>query len=442
MAGAQLSQIAMTTTDVALVGRLKGEALATMAVGQAAYGLFLSLGIGLVAAVNPLVSQAYGAKKPEAISKAVSIGIVAALVSSLVAWGFLWRIDLLFNWIGYDPQVATLATGYTRACMWGLPFAFSFLVMKNYLDGVSLPKWPFYVALVGVAVNGIADYLLMFGVEGWIPALGVVGTGLATTTVNGFMALTLLLFSWKKEFTSSFKLLRKAHGKEFLEVGLPIAGSIGLEVGLFVFGALMMGKVGTAETAAHQIVLTLAATTFMIPLGISFAGATRVGQAVGAKDFSAVRPAGLTAILVGTGCMALSAIAFIITPNTFISLFWDPQVGEADAEVVRKYAVQLLIIAGIFQLFDGMQITAAGALRGMKDVKIPLIIGAISYWIVGLGFAYYLTFHTELRHVGLWIGFLLGLMCAGLGMMIRFLLLSSRLESDPTLQSAVTSEAL
>ena len=224
-----------------------------------------------------------------------------------------------------------------------------------------------------------------------------------------------------------------------MEVGLPIAGSIGVEVGLFVVGALMMGKLGADQAAAHQIVLVCAAATFMVPLGISFAGSTRVGQAVGRRDFQAVRPAGIASIVVGGGFMVLTATLFLLTPETFVELFWDPGIEKSIA--VKTFAMELLVIAGFFQIFDGIQVTAMGALRGIKDVKLPLLIGGLSYWLVGLGAAVYLTFYTELQHRGLWIGFLLGLATAGVSLTWRFLALSSRLAQDEELQKQVSVEA-
>ena len=439
MAFAQISQILMNTTDVALVGRLRGEALAAMAVGQATYGMLLSLGIGLIAAVGPLVSQAHGGRNDQAIARAVAVGTFASLLCCVLFCPLLYRVDLLFHWLDYPPEMQKLAVGYARAAAVGLPFAFFFLVQKNYLDSISRPKWPMVVALVGILVNGLADYALMFGRFGF-PALGVTGTGLATSAVNLFMALALLPICWKADFIKALWETTKREWREFMEVGLPIAGSIGLEVGLFVVGALMMGKLGNSEAAAHQIVLVCAATTFMVPLGISFAGSTRVGQAVGRRDFEAVRPAGIAAMATGCGFMALTAILFTLFPSNIVDLFWDPSVEKTLQ--VQAFAIEMLILAGIFQIGDGLQVTANGALRGIKDVKIPLLLGGLSYWVVGLGSATYLTFHTSLRHEGLWIGFVLGLTAAGVSLATRFLILSTRLRVDPELQKRVSVEAL
>ena len=425
MAGAQLSQLAMTTTDVAFVGRLQGEALAAMAVGQASYAFFLSAGIGLMAAVNPLVSQAYGARQgKEVLGRPVAVGCWCALLYTLVCWFCLWNIDLLFQKMAYEPAVCLSATAYTRAVMLGLPACFVFLCLKNYLDAVSRPRLPFLVSFLGVGVNAVADYALIFGKWGF-PQLGVMGTGLATSLVNLFMVLCLLALAWEGDFTRALWRPLRSDIREFLGVGLPIAGSILLEVGFFVAASLLMGKLGSDETAAHQIVMTCASLTFMVPLGLSFAGSTRVGQAVGAGQEARVQVAGLVAIALGVGFMFLSGSVFLAAPGSIVDLFWNPLQTD---DRVRGLAIDLLRIAGIFQVFDGLQVTTGGALRGMKDVRIPMLIALASYWLVGLPTSIYLAFHTPLRHRGLWLGLLTGLVCSGLGLLVRFWLLSRRLQ--------------
>jgi MATE family multidrug resistance protein len=321
--------------------------------------------------------------------------------------------------------------------MLGLPAFFVFLSVKNYLDSTSRPRVPFLVAFTAVGLNAVVAYALIFGRWG-APSFGVVGVGMTTSMVNFAMALSLLALTWRR-LAPGFLRLRRREALEFLTVGLPIAGSLLLEVGLFVMAALLMGKLGTEEAAAHQIVITCASSTFMIPLGISFAGAARVGQAVGAGQFQRVRAAGLAAIAVGAGCMMISGALFASLPGPLVDVFWSPS-GEAGE--VRAFAIDLLLIAGIFQVFDGLQVTASGALRGMKDVKVPLLIGFVSYWLVGLSTANYLAFSTPLRHLGVWLGLLSGLVCAGLALSVRFLLLSRRLGHDLELQERARAGSL
>lgn len=435
MAGAQLSQLAMTTTDVAYVGRLQEGAMAAMAVGQASYNLFLAFGIGLVAAVSPLAAQAHGAGRSRAACRPLGVGVWCALIYGIVSWAFLYNIDHLYRFLDYQPEVALQATVFVRSIMLGLPAFFVFLAMKNYLDSTSRPRIPFAVAFLAVGLNAVVAYALVFGVWG-APSLGVMGVGIATSMVNLSMAMALVALTWS-ELAPGFLRSRVSEVKEFLAVGVPIAGSIVMEVGLFVTAALLMGKLGTEEAAAHLIVVTCASSTFMIPLGISFAGATRVGQAIGAGEFTRVRAAGSAAIVVGVGCMMVSGTLFWLSPSQLVEVFWNP---EGDTGQVRVFATRLLLIAGVFQVFDGLQVTANGALRGMKDVKVPLLIAFISYWLVGLTAASFLAFSTPLRHQGVWLGLLMGLSCAGVALFLRFFVLSGRLGHDQDLQRRVRAE--
>lgn len=429
MAGAQLSQLAMTTTDVAFVGRLPGNGLASMAVGYAAYGIFLSFGIGLIAAVNPLASQAHGAGKRADTSSALAVGIVCAVLYGVLAQLCLFQVDKLYLLLGYSPSVTAVATSFVRALMLGLPAFLSFLAIKNYLDSTSRPKPAFVIAFAAIALNGLLDYTLVWGGFG-IPAVGVTGAGVATSLVNLAMAFALYGVV-RRELPPRFLKVDSGALKEFLSLGLPVAGSLLMEVGLFAICALLMGALGPDEAAAHQIVITCASATFMVPLGISFAGATRVGQAIGARELHRVRSAGLAAIAVGVATMLVSGALFLTVPQLFVDLLWKPE-GESR---VKEMAVQLLAIAAFFQIFDGLQVTTSGALRGMKDVETPMAICFASYWIVGVSVAVGVGFLTEFRHLGVWFGLLSGLALAGTILFLRFWQISGRVakqdESTP-----------
>lgn len=425
MAGAQLSQLAMTTTDVAFVGRLPGNGLASMAVGQAAYGIFLSIGIGLVAAVNPLVSQAHGAGKSEEASRTLGVGLSCAVTYGLLAQLCLYHVDALYRLLGYTPAVTALATDFVRTLMIGLPGFLSFLAIKNYLDSTSRPKLAFLIAFCAIALNGLLDYVLVLGRWG-APSIGVMGAGVATSSVNLAMALALY-GAVRSELPRGFLRSDLPAVKEFLALGLPVAGSLLMEVGLFAICALLMGRLGPDEAAAHQIVITCASATFMIPLGISFAGATRVGQAIGARQWSRVRPAGLAAIGVGVTSMLISGTIFLTVPEVLVNLLWEPADGGT---AVRRLAVQLLAIAAIFQMFDGLQVTTSGALRGMKDVKVPMLICFVSYWVIGFTVAVGAGLFTELRHHGVWLGLLSGLAVAGTVLFLRFWSFSGKISKQ------------
>lgn len=423
MAGAQLSQLAMITTDVALVGRLgKDEALASMAVGQAAYGLLLSFGIGLIAAVSPLASQAFGAGRRAEAERALGMGLYCAALFGLLANIILWPIDHLFSRLGYQAHVIYEATGYVHYLALGLPAFLVFLALKNYLDATSRPRLAFIVAFLAIAINFALDYGLIFGRLG-LPAWGMLGAAVATTSVNYLMALSLIAFVLR-ELGPRYWIPDQSELKSFSAIGLPSAMALLMEVGLFASSAFLMGMLGTDEAAAHQIVMTCASTTFMVPLGISFAGATRVGQKIGAQKYDEVQAAGLAAMAVGIIAMLLSGLLFATIPEVIVSFFWNPSQG---GEKVRSFAVDLLLIAAAFQIFDATQVTANSALRAMKDVRIPLALAFSSYWVIGLSLSVYLAFYTPLRHRGIWIGLSAGLCCAALSLAYRFVFLAHKL---------------
>lgn len=427
MALAQLAQIAMNFTDSAMVGRLDDSALAGMAVGHAINGFLMSLGIGLTAAVNPLAAQAHGAGREHEIHKIVGQGLLAAAIFSVLGFLILLLAGPISLALGHDPAIVAKATGYVFAVSFGLFPALCFFVFKNAFDAVSRPRVGLAIAVSGALLNIPCNYALMFGKWGF-PALGVTGTGLATTLVNLWIAVLMGALYWFYLGKPDLGWDRERF-REVLEVGLPIAGVIGVEVGLFVGAALLMGRLGVAEAAAHQIALTAAATTFMIPLGLGMAVTVRVGQKVGGGRPDQVAKAGWSAVGVALVFMSLTALLYMTRPLWVLQLFLDLE-DPRKAHTIAL-ACELLYLAGIFQIFDGLQVTAIGALRGLKDVNVPLAIGAFWYWGVGLTSAIYLAFYTPMAHRGVWMGFVLGLLGASVSLAWRFYRLSSAM--SPTL---------
>lgn len=416
MAGAQLAQIAMNFTDVAMVGRLNQASLAGLAVGQPLYSLCFALGIGVVVAVNPLVSQAFGAGDRERMGEALKHGVAAAVGVSLIFWTLLPFAGLLLDTLGHPEAIAGLGALYLGAAGWGLLPALVFQAYKNGLDAVSMPRVGLVIALTGAVVNVGLNWLLIFGNWGF-PAMGVVGAGWATTLVNCLNALAIAVVAhrYSELGTCPRPAFNLASLRRVLEVGLPISGSIAVEVGLFVIAALMMGRLGVTEAAAHQIAIVCASTAFMVPLGLGLAATVRVGQRVGAGELAGVAPAGWSSVLLGAGFMACTAALFTLFPHPIIGIFIDTH-----QPLLVEMAAQMLFLAGVFQVFDGVQVTAIGALRGLKDVKVPMLIGGFSYWAVGLTLSWWLGFFTPLRHVGVWIGLVVGLGVAAVALVLRF----------------------
>ncbi len=309
------------------------------------------------------------------------------------------------------------------ADIWGVAPHLWFGALRYFMEGLSRPRVVMIITIGAVMLNVIANYVLMYGKLGF-PALGLAGCGWATTLVFWSMFLVMVSVigsSQALKFYGVFSRLGKPDWHYFLEIfriGWPIGVTLGLEVGLFSFTALLMGLFGTAVLAAHQIAIQCASYAFMVPLGLSMAVSVRVGQATGRRDLPGARRAGYVGMWLGDSFMMISAICFWAFPRSIISLFLDVE-SALNREVVLTATVLLSLVA-VFQIFDGLQVTAAGALRGLKDTRIPMLIAVISYWFVGLTSGYVLGFQLDFEGVGLWWGLVLGLTTAALLLSWRF----------------------
>ena len=425
-----LAQNSMGFVDTVMVGRLGKEALAGVALGNMVYFFLLILCMGVILAVGPMVSQAFGAGKNEPIGRAVRQGFWMGGLLFVLFFGVIWNAGRIMIALGQDPQTVAMSQAYLRAVAWGfLPFLW-FIALRSFVESVSQP-WPVtIVAFGGLGLNVVLDYVLMFGKLGF-PALGLVGTGYATSIVMWSMCIALALHvrsSKRYRVYGVFSRLGKPdphYFKELLRIGWPIGASYGIESGLFTATAFLMGLVGQTQLASHQIAIQSAAFTFMVPLGIGIAASVRVGQAVGRRDVEGVRRAALAGVGLAVLFMSISASIFLIAPRAIVSLFLD--VSNPINADVYALATALLGIAAVFQVFDGIQVSTAGALRGLKDTRAPMLIGLVSYWGIGLGSSYLLAFRLELGAVGLWWGLVVGLGAASLLLLIR---LRRRLRTD------------
>lgn len=421
--GAQLAQMSMGFVDTVMVGRLGPEALAGVALGNTIFFFLLIVCSGVVQAVGPMVSQAYGAGAAEPITRSVRQGLWLAAALAVPAVLLLWNAGTLLRWAGQEAATVARSVGYLQAIVWGFPAALAFMALRSFVEGVGRPLPVTLITAFGVGVNVGANYLLMFG-PGPFPALGLEGTGWASTLVFWFLFGALALFVGRVAPYRSFQVfarLRKPDPAAFralVRLGWPIGVSSGVEAGLFTMTALMVGTLGAVPLAAHQVALQCAAFTFMVPLGIGIAASVRVGHAAGRGDGDGVRRAGYAGLLLATAAMAGAAVLFWTVPEAIVSLYLD--VGDpANAQVVRL-AVALLGVAAVFQVFDGVQVAAAGALRGLKDTRGPMLIAVATYWGLGLTAGYVLGLQRGGGAVGLWWGLVLGLAAAALLLLVRF----------------------
>ena len=418
---AQLAGTSMGFVDTLMVGRLGDEALAGIALGNTLYFFVLLLLTGVVLAVGPTVSQAHGAGDEEGVARAARQGLWLALGGTLLALPLFWNATTLLRLVGQEAGTAALAGAYIRAVSWGFLPALGLTALRGLLEGLSNPRPIMVIALVGVGLNVAANDVLMFGRFGF-PALGLVGTGYATTIVSWLMfALAALYVQVTLKGYRIFSRLRTPDPRtlrDLFTVGWPIGLTLGFEVGLFTITALLMGLLGATQLAAHQIALQTASLTFMVPLGLSIALSVRVGQAAGRGDGAGVRRAGSVGIGLSGAFMVLTALAFWALPRSIVGLFVDTR-DPANAPLIAL-AVTYLGVAAMFQVFDGLQVSASGALRGLKDTRMPMLISLFAYWGVGLGVGVWLAFGLGWGGRGLWLGLVAGLGTAAALLILRF----------------------
>jgi MATE family multidrug resistance protein len=415
LAGAQLAQAATTFVDTVMMGLLGSQTLAAGGLGASTFYALLTIGTGIVSSVSPLAAAAYGAGQGKAIGQIVRQGLWLSVVIALPVMLLVWHAAPILRLLGQQAENVVLAESYLRAIVWGFLPGLGFAVLKNYVSALSLPRPVIVIVAGGTLFNIVANYVLMFGKLG-LPALGLAGIGWASTLSLWVMFTALAGYILSQHPLRAHGVFQQLHQfdsqifAELMQVGLPIGVLAVAESGLFTVTTYLMGQLGTVPLAAHQIALQTAAVTFMVPLGISFATTVRVGQLIGQSDPQGARLAGYIGIGIAGLFMAAMAMLVWIMPERIVSLYLDIH-DPTNAEVLTL-AKRLLGVAAMFQMFDGIQVAAAGALRGLKDTRIPMLIGLIAYWGLGLTSGYLLGIHFGMGGVGLWWGLAIGLAVA------------------------------
>jgi MATE family multidrug resistance protein len=411
----QVGLMLMGTVDILMVGHVSPVALAAVALGNLYFIGWSIFGLGTLFALDPILSQALGARDGIAVQRGIQRGIVLAFVLTVPTTLVLLTVEPVLTLVGQPEEVIPYAAGYIyRTVLSVFPF-FVFVVLRQSLQAQRHTRPIVITIIVANILNAVLNYAWIFGELGF-PALGVFGSAWATLTSRWLMTLMLLSMGWpylRPHLTglaprvfAAVPLLR------ILAIGVPIGGQMMLEWGAFATIALLMGWLGITEVAAHQIALNLASLTFMVPVGISSAAAVLVGHAVGRGDPAAVRRAAAAALVIGIGFMSLTAVALIGFPRVFAELYTD----SAD---VLGIALLLLPIAGVFQVFDGAQVVALGALRGLGDTRMPMIAAIVGFWCLGIPASLWLGFRIELGAEGLWWGFVVGLSAVAVFLLLR-----------------------
>ena len=412
---AELGWMSMGVVDTIMVGHVSARVLAEVALGNLYFFNAIVLSMGTLMALDPVVSQAIGAHDDAAVGRAVQRGVVLALLLSAVTALLMLPVRSVLVLTRQQPEIIADTAAYVYVSIPGvLPFLL-FVVFRQTLQALHRVA-PIVWTIAGAnLLNAALNWVFVFGHLG-SPALGAAGSALATLVSRWVMAVALLALAWStlRPYVRPFRRAswQPAPLRRLLQLGVPIGLQMLLESGAFGAIGLMMGMLGTTEMAAHQIAITLAALTFMVPLGVGAAAAVRVGRGVGAGDEERARQAARAAFACGMGFMAVTALAFLVAPTFLASLF------TSDRAVLALAGV-LIPVAGVFQIFDGAQAVGAGVLRGLGDTRAPLLGMIIGYWLVGLPVSIALGFHTPLRAQGLWWGFVVSLSLVAVFLFVR-----------------------
>ncbi len=413
--GAQLGLVAMGVVDTMMVGRVSPPDLAAVALGNLFFFATGMFGVGVLLALDPVVAQAIGAEDREAAARGVQRGLLLALFLSVLTSAALTPAGLVFRAAGQPPEVIPIAVGYAFALIPGAPAFFLFVVFRQSLLSIGRVAPILLTALAANIVNFLLNWVLIWGNLG-VPRLGAVGSAWGTSLSRWFLALAILgaawpdlrpfLWPWRRGAARLRPLAR------MLLLGVPIGVQLELEWGAFAATGLLMGVLGAEAMAGHQIAVNLASFAFMIPIGIGAAASIRVGQEIGRGDASAARRAAGAALAAGTLFMVITAALFLAIPTLLGRAFTD------DAGVVRVAAL-LLPIAGVFQVFDGLQAVAAGVLRGAGDTRVPMLVNVLGFWTLGLPLSLLLAFRLDWGPRGLWWGLAAGLAVVAILLLLR-----------------------
>jgi MATE family multidrug resistance protein len=414
----QLGLIMMGVVDSLMVGELGSEYLAAAALSNHIVILILIVGLGVSMAVTPLVAIAVGAKRFDETQLLFKQSVIVNTAFGILMTALILISSELIIYLNQPPLVVKYASSYTKILAISIIPWMMYQSYKQFIEGLSVTHPPMVVTIVANIVNAFVNWILIFGNMGF-PRLELDGAGIATSTSRIFMLVMLVIYTNKSMRFGDYDLsllIKKVEitiVKKILRLGLPSGFQYFFEVGAFSFAVVMIGWLGTKPLAAHQIAINLASISFMAVTGISAAGGIRVGNAVGRGDINETRRAGFSAIILGILIMFSAGIIFITFRNFL------PRLYVSDQEVIF-IASSLLVIAAIFQIFDGTQAVGIGILRGLTDVKFPTIITFIAYWVISLPLGYLLGFTFNLGVQGIWIGLLIGLASSAVMLTLRF----------------------
>ena len=423
--------------DNIMVGKLGPTELAAVSLGNSFIFIAMSLGIGFSTAITPMAAQADGKKNIEEGRSTFHHGLYLCTILGVILFTLIFFSKPLITLMGQPENVVELAKPYLDIVAFSLIPLIVFQGYKQFADGMSETKYSMWATILGNVVNVILNYLFIYGI--WIfPELGIVGAAIGTI-VSRFVMVGYMHYRMKRKekfqpFFEGFSLnkIQKAVNIQIIKLGAPSAMQMFFEVALFTGAIWLSGRLGITNQAANQIALSLASFTFMFAMGLSVAATIRVGNQKGLGDYKQLRIVAFSIFLLAILLESVFALIFIVFHQYLPALFVDMQNATdlaVNTEVVT-IAAQLLLVAAIFQISDGIQVVVLGALRGLQDVKIPMYITFVAYWVVGFPVSIYLGMYTDLKAAGIWIGLLAGLSTAAVFLYIRFNTLTKKLILD------------
>lgn len=419
----QLGQIAMMTTDLMLLGRLGEHVVAGAGLAHTMLFVAFAVGMGLVAAVAPLAAQAFGARDPRGVRRALRVGVWAAILTGVPLTALQFCGEGLLVVLGQSPENAAVAGRYLAGLGWSLIPAWVFMAIRGFMGAVNRPEPALWITLAAVPSNFVLAWALIHGEFG-LPRLDVLGAGVATTLVNiGMCAVALVICVTRPPF-KKYRIMGRFWRFDaplfstLCRLGLPISGAYLVEFGVFGGAGLLMGTISTTALAAHQITLQIAAILFMVPFGISLAATVRVGHAVGRGDPEGSRRAGIAALVLGAAFMVLMTAVIAATRHVLPPLFLGTV--TPDTAATAALIATLLLVGPVFFVFDGIQTIGAGALRGLNDTRVPFLIAIFSFWGIGFTLCWVLGIHTVLGPLGVWLGLSAGLIAQAVLLAWRF----------------------
>lgn len=420
----QLCAMGMNVVETLLAGHRGGLTLAAVGIATPLWSMAILAAIGLMLAVPPSVAQLVGAGRRHEVGGLYRQALWLAAVTGVLLLCLLQFSGELLTWAGVDAAIIPEAVVFLDILAWGAPAQCLFLVSRGLSEGLGLTRPTLWFSLFGVLLLAPFGWLLMYGGAG-VPAMGIRGLGIAYAVTLWLQAAAMISYlHWHRNYRdlglfSRWQWPQWATIAGLLAIALPMGFAILMEGGLFIATALLMGSLGATTAAAHQVAINVASVAFMVPLGVAMAITVRVGQAVGREDVAGVRWAGFVGIGLVLVTQVISALVLALAAKPIAAAY------TRDLVVVTM-AAQLLLFAAVFQLADGIQAASNGALRGLKDTRVPAVLTVVSYWAIGMVSSWYLAFERGMGARGLWIGLIIGLSAASVSLFWRFLRLARR----------------